>query len=63
VAAAGGKLIVSPNRVAEVITESKRLDLVSDPDTATPTEDFATLAAGSCPIGSMRAAIRKGCPF
>ena len=47
VAAADGKLIVSPNSDTEVITESKRLGLVSVPGTATPTEAFAALAAGA----------------
>lgn len=47
VAAAGGRLIVSPNADAAVIAESKRLGLQSWPGVMTPTECFAALAAGA----------------
>jgi 2-dehydro-3-deoxyphosphogalactonate aldolase len=47
VAAAGGKLIVSPNTDVEVIFEAQRLGLVCLPGVATPTEAFAALAAGA----------------
>ena len=47
VAAAGGRLIVSPNADAAVIAEARRLGLVCLPGVATPTEAFAALAAGA----------------
>ncbi len=47
VAAAGGRLIVSPNTDVEVIFEAQRLGLVCLPGVATPTEAFAALAAGA----------------
>lgn len=47
VAEAGGRLIVSPNCDAQVIAETKRLDLQSWPGVMTPTECFAALAAGA----------------
>lgn len=47
VAAAGGRLIVSPNADAAVIAETKRLGLQSWPGVMTPTECFAALAAGA----------------
>jgi len=47
VAAAGGRLIVSPNSDAAVIAATKRLGLVSAPGFQTPTEAFAALAAGA----------------
>ncbi|MDN6179831.1 MAG: 2-dehydro-3-deoxy-6-phosphogalactonate aldolase [Halomonas subglaciescola] len=45
--AAGGRLIVSPNMNADVIRESRRLELVSMPGIVTPTEAFSALAAGA----------------
>jgi len=45
--AAGGELIVAPNFNAEVVTEAKRLGLVSLPGVMTPTEAFGALAAGA----------------
>ena len=47
VAAAGGKLIVSPNCNPDVIRASKALGLSSWPGVMTPTECFAALAAGA----------------
>lgn len=47
VAAAGGKLIVSPNMDPAVIAETKRRGMESWPGTFTPTECFAALAAGA----------------
>lgn len=47
VAAAGGKLIVSPNGDAAVIRETKALGLESWPGVFTPTEALAALAAGA----------------
>ena len=47
VAAAGGRLIVSPNADAAVIRASKALGLQSWPGVMTPTECFAALAAGA----------------
>ena len=47
VAAAGGRLIVSPNTDAAVIAEACRLGLVCLPGVATPTEALAALAAGA----------------
>ncbi|WP_127902845.1 2-dehydro-3-deoxy-6-phosphogalactonate aldolase [Solirhodobacter olei] len=47
VAAAGGKLIVSPNMDPAVIAETKRHGMESWPGTFTPTECFAALAAGA----------------
>ena len=47
VAAAGGRLIVSPNADPGVIAEAGRLGLVCLPGVATPTEAFAALAAGA----------------
>ncbi|MEY5026223.1 MAG: hypothetical protein RLZZ244_1751 [Verrucomicrobiota bacterium] len=47
VAAAGGRLIVSPNTHAEVIRCTKRLGLLSAPGVATPTEGFAALESGA----------------
>lgn len=47
VAAAGGRLIVSPNCDTEVIRASKSLDLYSWPGVFTPTEAFAALQAGA----------------
>lgn len=47
VAGVGGKLIVSPNAEAEVITETIRLGLESWPGVLTPTECFAALKAGA----------------
>lgn len=45
--AAGGRLIVSPNMNADVIRESRQLELVSMPGIVTPTEAFAAIAAGA----------------
>lgn len=47
VAAAGGRLIVSPNADPAVIAQTKRLGLQSWPGVMTPTECFAALAAGA----------------
>ncbi len=47
VAAAGGRLIVSPNVDAEIVTETKRLGLQSFPGVLTPSECFAALKAGA----------------
>ncbi|PTE13252.1 2-dehydro-3-deoxy-6-phosphogalactonate aldolase [Pseudogemmobacter blasticus] len=47
VAAAGGRIIVSPNTDAAVIAETRRLGLQSWPGVMTPTEAFAALAAGA----------------
>lgn len=47
VAEAGGKIIVSPNTDAEVITETRVLGLQSWPGFMTPTEAFAALRAGA----------------
>ena len=47
VAAAGGRLIVSPNMDAEVIGATKRLGLQSFPGVFTATECFAALKAGA----------------
>ena len=44
---AGGRFIVSPNMVPEVIAASKALGLGSSPGVFTPTECFAALAAGA----------------
>lgn len=47
VAAAGGKLIVSPNCNTDVIRASKAAGMASWPGVMTPTECFAALAAGA----------------
>lgn len=47
VAEAGGRLIVSPNCVPEVIRATKERDMASWPGIFTPTEAFAALAAGA----------------
>lgn len=47
VADVGGKLIVSPNANTDVIRKTKSLGLQSFPGVLTPTECFASLAAGS----------------
>lgn len=47
VAAAGGRLVVSPNSDAAVIAASKRLGLTSAPGFQTPTEAFAAIRAGA----------------
>ncbi|WP_193173093.1 2-dehydro-3-deoxy-6-phosphogalactonate aldolase [Nisaea nitritireducens] len=47
VAAAGGRLVVSPNTDTRVIDETKRCGLVSMPGFFTPTEAFQALAAGA----------------
>lgn len=47
VAAAGGRLIVSPNTDTRVIDETKWCGLVSMPGFFTPTEAFQALAAGA----------------
>ena len=47
VAAAGGRLNVSPNADAAVIAEAHRLGLVCLPGVATPTEALAALVAGA----------------
>ena len=46
VAAAGGRLVVSPNTNSGVIEETKRCGLVSMPGFFTPTEAFRALATG-----------------
>jgi 2-dehydro-3-deoxyphosphogalactonate aldolase len=50
VAAAGGRLIVSPNTDAEVIRASVAAGMQSWPGALTPTECFAALAAGATGI-------------
>lgn len=47
VAAAGGRLVVSPNCDAAVIARTKALGMQSWPGVLTPTECFAALAAGA----------------
>lgn len=47
VAAAGGRLVVSPDFDADVVAETRRLGLVSVPGVLTPTECFAALKAGA----------------
>jgi 2-dehydro-3-deoxyphosphogalactonate aldolase len=47
VAAAGGAIVVSPNANAEVITRTRKLNLISLPGVFTPTEAIAALAAGA----------------
>ena len=47
VAAAGGRLIVSPHTDADVIHAAKQRDLVCLPGVATPSEAFAALKAGA----------------
>lgn len=47
VAAAGGRLIVSPNTDAAVIAETRALGLQSWPGFMTPTEAFVALKAGA----------------
>ncbi|HQU50138.1 MAG TPA: 2-dehydro-3-deoxy-6-phosphogalactonate aldolase [Casimicrobiaceae bacterium] len=44
---AGGRLVVMPHADVAVVREAKRLGLVSIPGVATPTEAFASLAAGA----------------
>jgi 2-dehydro-3-deoxyphosphogalactonate aldolase len=74
VAAAGGRLIVSPNCYPEVIAATKARGLASWPGVMTPTECFAALKAGADglkifpasligPDGlkAMRAVLPKGC--
>jgi len=43
----GGRLIVMPHGDVAIVREAKRLDMVCVPGVATPTEAFATLAAGA----------------
>ena len=45
--AAGGQMVVSPNFNADVVRESRRLDMISLPGVITPSEAFAALAAGA----------------
>lgn len=47
VAAAGGRMIISPNADPAVIGEAKRQDLLSLPGVCTPTEAFSALSAGA----------------
>jgi len=47
VAQAGGRLIVSPDTNAAVITETKRQGMTSCPGAITPSECFAALRAGA----------------
>ena len=47
VAAVGGRMIVSPNADAAVITASKAAGMMSYPGVMTPTECFAALKAGA----------------
>jgi len=47
VAQAGGRLIVSPDTNAAVITETKRQGMTSCPGAMTPSECFAALRAGA----------------
>lgn len=43
----GGQMVVSPNCDPEVISETKRLGMLSYPGVLSPTECFAALAAGA----------------
>ena len=47
VAKAGGRLVVSPNADARVVSEAKKLGLAAVPGFATPTEAFVALEAGA----------------
>ncbi|MCE1236900.1 MAG: 2-dehydro-3-deoxy-6-phosphogalactonate aldolase [Hyphomicrobiales bacterium] len=47
VAAAGGRLVVSPNADVAVVAATKRLGLVSSPGFQTPSEAFAAIHAGA----------------
>jgi 2-dehydro-3-deoxyphosphogalactonate aldolase len=47
IAEAGARLVVSPNLEVEVVRAAKKLDLISIPGVATPSEAFAALAAGA----------------
>ena len=47
VAAAGGRLIVSPHMSPQVILATKQAGLMSGPGVATPTEAFAAIEAGA----------------
>ncbi len=47
VAAAGGRLIVSPNTNAAVIQVTKHMGMLSAPGVATPTEGYTALEAGA----------------
>jgi 2-dehydro-3-deoxyphosphogalactonate aldolase len=47
VAAAGGRLIVTPHAEARIVREAKRNRMLACPGFATPTEAFAMLAAGA----------------
>ncbi len=47
IAAAGGRLIVTPHAAAEVVRAAKRLGMHACPGIATATEAFAMLAAGA----------------
>ncbi|MFL9813547.1 2-dehydro-3-deoxy-6-phosphogalactonate aldolase [Stutzerimonas sp. VN223-3] len=47
VAAAGGRLIVSPNMNPDVIRATRAAGLISAPGVATPSEGFAALEAGA----------------
>jgi 2-dehydro-3-deoxyphosphogalactonate aldolase len=47
VAEAGGRLVVSPNTDAGVLSEAKKLGLAAVPGFATPTEAFLALEAGA----------------
>jgi 2-dehydro-3-deoxyphosphogalactonate aldolase len=60
VADAGGRLIVSPNFDADVVSETKRLRLQSFPGVFTPSEAFAALKAGAANFGDWIAAGADG---
>ncbi len=75
VAAAGGKLIVSPNCNTEVIKRTRALGMQSWPGIFTPTEAFAALEAGAdglklfpgnmagpSGLAALRAVLPKGTP-
>lgn len=75
VAAAGGKLIVSPNCNTDVIKRTKALGMQSWPGIFTPTEAFAALDAGAdglklfpgnmagpSGLAALRAVLPKGTP-
>jgi 2-dehydro-3-deoxyphosphogalactonate aldolase len=47
VASAGGRIVVSPSFDAEVVQETKSLDMASWPGVLSPTECFAALKAGA----------------
>lgn len=76
VRSAGGRICVMPHADTDVIREAKTLGMVATPGIATPTEGFASLAAGADGLKlfpaemmgpdvlkAMRAVFPKGTPF